>query len=161
MAFFPAMFEEIFFRGAMQNLLVRWWKAPLIAIIFTSVVFSLIHMSVYLFLSRAVLGFVLGLMYQRSKNIWVNIMAHFLNNAFALSQLFWMSKQTQKVDLEKLDPKVSMWMGIVAIGITYGLFLLFERVSTKNRMKVDLKEQELLDKDKNALFPAFTETKND
>lgn len=159
MAFFPAMFEEIFFRGALQNLLVRWWKAPLIAIIVTSLVFSLIHMSVYLFLSRAILGFVLGLMYQRSKNIWVNIMAHFLNNAFVLSQLFWMSKRTQKVDLDKLDPKVSVWLGLVAAGISFGLFLLFEKLSAKNREKVDLKEQELLDK--NSLYHAFPEMQND
>ncbi|MBK8496469.1 MAG: CPBP family intramembrane metalloprotease [Chitinophagaceae bacterium] len=26
MAFFPALFEEIFFRGAVQNLLERWWQ---------------------------------------------------------------------------------------------------------------------------------------
>ena len=159
MAFFPAMFEEIFFRGALQNLLVRWWKAPLIAIVITSLVFSLIHMSLYLFLSRAVLGFVLGLMYQRSKNIWVNIVAHFLNNAVALTQLFWMSKHTQKVDLEKLDPKVSVWVGLIAAGISYALFLLFDRLSLKNRIKVDLKKQELLDM--NSLYHAFPEAKND
>jgi hypothetical protein len=159
MAFFPAMFEEIFFRGAVQNLLVRWWKMPLVAIIFTSLLFSFIHMSIYLFLSRALLGFVLGLMYHKSKNIWVNIIAHFLNNAFALSQLFWMSRHAQKVDPDKLDPKVSVWVGVAAAVITYGLFLLFEKISAKNRMKVELKEQELLDK--NSLFHAFPETQND
>ncbi|MEO6541173.1 MAG: CPBP family glutamic-type intramembrane protease, partial [Ferruginibacter sp.] len=31
MAFFPALFEEIFFRGTVQNLLERWWKMPLLA----------------------------------------------------------------------------------------------------------------------------------
>ncbi|MBK7557477.1 MAG: CPBP family intramembrane metalloprotease [Chitinophagaceae bacterium] len=36
MAFFPALFEEIFFRGAVQNLLERWWQKPLLAIIATS-----------------------------------------------------------------------------------------------------------------------------
>ena len=159
MAFFPAMFEEIFFRGALQNLLVRWWKAPLIAIIVTSLLFSFIHASIYLFLSRAVLGFVLGMMYQRSKNIWVNIIAHFLNNAVALAQLFWMSKQAKKVDLEKLDPKVSVWVGLVAVGISYGLFLLFEKLSAKNRIKVEVKEEELLNK--NSLYHAFPEMQND
>ncbi|HMD00228.1 MAG TPA: CPBP family intramembrane glutamic endopeptidase, partial [Ferruginibacter sp.] len=52
-AFFPAMFEEIFFRGAVQNLLVRWWRSPMLAIIVTSLLFSIIHLSIYLFLSRA------------------------------------------------------------------------------------------------------------
>jgi membrane protease YdiL (CAAX protease family) len=35
MAFFPAMFEEMFFRGALQNLLIKWWKMPVLAIIVT------------------------------------------------------------------------------------------------------------------------------
>jgi membrane protease YdiL (CAAX protease family) len=156
MAFFPALFEEVFFRGALQNLLVRWWKAPLLGIIVTSILFSIIHMSLYLFLSRAVLGFVLGLMYQRSKNLWVNIIAHFLNNAIALAQLFWWSRHNTKVDLDKLDPKVSVWLGLVAVAICYALFLLFEKRSAKNRQLVELKEAALLEK--NSLFHAFPET---
>jgi membrane protease YdiL (CAAX protease family) len=67
MAFFPAMFEEMFFRGALQNLLIKWWKMPVLAIIVTSLLFSLIHLSVYLFLSRALLGFVLGMMYLQNQ----------------------------------------------------------------------------------------------
>ena len=146
MAFFPAMFEEIFFRGALQNLLERWWKAPLVAIIVTSLLFSVIHMSIYLFLSRAVLGFVLGLMYQRSKNIWVNIIAHFLNNSVALTQLFWLSQHNKKIELDKIDPKFPLWGGLIAVAFTYGLFILFQNVSAKNRNLVAIKEQELLDK---------------
>jgi membrane protease YdiL (CAAX protease family) len=146
MAFFPAMFEEIFFRGALQNLLERWWKAPLAAVIFTSIIFSVIHMSLYLFLSRAVLGFVLGLMYQRSKNIWVNIVAHFLNNTVALIQLFWISSHNRKIELDKMDPKLPLWGGLVAVGITYGLFILFEKVSVRNRNLIAFEEQDLVEK---------------
>ena len=146
MAFFPAMFEEIFFRGALQNLLERWWKAPLMAVIVTSLLFSVIHMSLYLFLSRAVLGFALGLMYQRSKNIWVNIIAHFLNNAVALTQLFWLSQHNKKIELDKIDPKFPLWGGLIAIAFTYGLFVLFQNVSLKNKTIIAFKEQELLDK---------------
>ena len=159
MAFFPALFEEVFFRGALQNLLVRWWKAPLLGIIVTSILFSLIHMSLYLFLSRVILGFVLGLMYQRSKNLWVNIVAHFLNNAVVLVQLFWWSRHNTKVDLDKLDPNVSIWLGLVAMGITVILFLLFEKMSAKNRQLVESDELQLLEK--NSLFHAFPETKNE
>lgn len=104
MAFFPALFEEVFFRGALQNLLVRWWKAPLLAIVVTSFIFSFIHLSVYLFISRALLGFILGLLYYRTKNIWVNVIAHFLNNVIAVTQLFVMSNQKEKMDISKLEP---------------------------------------------------------
>ena len=158
MAFFPALFEEIFFRGAIQNLLERWWKMPLLAILVTSLLFSLIHMSVFLFLSRAVLGFVLGLMYQRSKNLWVNIIAHFLNNTVAVIQLFWISRHQTKIEVDKLDPKVPMWGGLIALAITYGLFVLFEKASTKNRKQIAFEEQNLLEQ--TSLLHAFPENKN-
>lgn len=158
MAFFPALFEEIFFRGAVQNLLERWWKAPLIAVLVTSLFFSLIHMSLYLFLSRAVLGFVLGLMYQRSKNLWVNIVAHFLNNTVAVIQLFWLSRHTTKIEVDKLDPQVPLWGGLIAVAISYGLFVLFEKVSSKNRKQIAFEEQDLLEH--TDILHAFPENKN-
>ncbi|MBS1565034.1 MAG: CPBP family intramembrane metalloprotease, partial [Bacteroidetes bacterium] len=45
MAFIPALFEETFFRGAMQTVLVDWFKKPVAAIILTSAIFSLLHFS--------------------------------------------------------------------------------------------------------------------
>ncbi|MBL7701695.1 MAG: CPBP family intramembrane metalloprotease [Ferruginibacter sp.] len=158
MGFFAAVFEEVFFRGTVQNLLERWWKNPFLAILATSVLFSFIHMSVYLFLSRIVLGFVLGLMYQRSKNIWVNIIAHFLNNSIAVIQLFWLSTHKQKIEVDKIDPDVPWWAGLTGVVITWGLFLLFEKVSSKNKMQVDFEEQNLLDKSE-VLHP-FAKNKN-
>ena len=102
-------------------------------------------MSVYLFLSRALLGFVLGLMYQRSKNLWVNIIAHFLNNTVAVIQLFWLSRHVQKVEVDKLDPKVPLWGGLIAVALTFGIFLLFEKVSATNRKQIAFEEQDLLE----------------
>lgn len=141
MAFFPALFEEVFFRGAMQGLLVRWWKKPLLAIFVTSLIFSLIHSSIYLFVSRAALGFVLGLMYQTSKNLWVNVIAHFLNNAIALTQLFYMSDSKHKIDPGKLDPKVEWWIGLIALTLLYFLFRQLNKISRNNRVKIDAREQ--------------------
>ena len=144
MAFFPALFEEVFFRGVLQTLLVKWWKRPLLAILVTSIVFSLIHMSVYLFLSRVVLGFVLGWMFYQTRNIWVNIIAHFLNNAIAVAQLFALSRANEKPDVSKIDPKVEWWFGLIAIVILFFLFKTLIRYSQKNRMKIYTREQVLL-----------------
>ena len=144
MAFFPALFEEVFFRGALQNLLVRWWKKPLMAIIFTSLVFSLIHMSVYLFFSRALLGFVLGLMYHKSRNIWVNVIAHFLNNSIAVAQLFWMSFNNKKTDVSQLDPKYDWWVALIALVILFLLFRSLKKYSASNVLKIEARENVLL-----------------
>ena len=42
-ALLPAVFEETIFRGALQNLLSRWMKAPIWAIVITSIIFSALH----------------------------------------------------------------------------------------------------------------------
>ncbi len=144
MAFFPALFEEVFFRGAVQNLFVKWWKKPILAIIVTSLLFSLIHGSIYLFISRAVLGFSLGLLYYKTKNIWVNVVAHFLNNAIALSQLFAMGLAKQKMDPSAIDAKVEWWFAIIAMGVLFFLFRFLEKYSARNKMKIEAKEQLLL-----------------
>lgn len=145
MAFLPALFEEMFFRGAMQNLLVKWWKRPLIAIIVTSLVFSLIHMSYYLFLSRAILGFALGMMFYQTKNIWVNVIAHFLNNAFAVGQMYFMSVKAEKIDVSKLDSNLDWWFAIPFALLLYFLFKMLNKHSQENKMKIYAKEQLLAD----------------
>ncbi len=144
MAFFPAMFEEVFFRGAVQNLLIRWWRKPMVAIIVTSLLFSLIHGSIYLFLSRALLGFVLGLMFYKTKNIWVNIVAHFINNALALTAMYAYQQKNGKVNLDSIDPSVHWSIGLTGILVLIGLFKLLDKYSAKNKAKIEAKENVLL-----------------
>ena len=143
-AFFPAVFEELFFRGALQNLFVKWWKAPLLAILFCSLLFSLIHGSIYLFLSRFVLGVILGLLYHKSKNIWVNIIAHFLNNAVAVTAMYVMSKDGKPLDPAKLDPSMPWWVAIIGVAALIGLFYVFDKQSEEKLAIINLKEQTLL-----------------
>lgn len=159
MAFFPALFEEVFFRGTLQNLLVRWWKAPLAAILVTSLFFSFIHLSVYLFASRAILGFILGLLYHKTKNIWVNVIAHFLNNLIAVSQLFMMSNQKEKMDVSKLDPEMPWWIGVIALAILVFLFQLLDKYSARNLEKIDVKEK-LIMAEENVYQPFANSEKN-
>ena len=144
MAFFPAMFEEVFFRGVVQNLFTKWWKAPLLSILITSFVFSLIHMSIYLFLSRMLLGFVLGLIYHQTKNIWVNIVAHFINNGIVLTSIFVMRMQNKKVDMNTLDPSVHWSIGLIGIIALVGLFIMLNKYSVKNRAKIEARENLLI-----------------
>jgi uncharacterized protein len=144
MAFFPAMFEEVFFRGTMQNLLVRWLQKPIVAIVITSLIFSLIHASIYLFLSRAVMGFVLGLMFYKTKNIWVNIIAHFLNNAFALTALYAIRLKTGKVQLDKIDPDVHWSLNLLGVIALVGLFFILTKYSAKNKVRIEGEERMLV-----------------
>lgn len=143
MAFLPALFEELFFRGILQNLLVKWWKQPIWAILVVSLLFSLIHASIYLFLTRALLGFALGWMYYKTRNLWVNIVAHFINNALAAAQMFLLSMKGEKIEVSKLDMQVEWWQGLIAAGVLFFLFHLLEKYSVVNRMKIYNREEAL------------------
>jgi len=139
-AFLPAMFEEILFRGAIQNLFSRWFKMPILSIVITAIIFSAIHGSYLGFLSRFALGFVLGWMYYRTGNIWLNIIGHFFNNAFAITVLYISSKPGEKLDPSKMEDHFPLWIGLASIAAVYALFILFEKVSNK---EIDMPGKEL------------------
>lgn len=140
-ALLPAVFEEVFFRGALQNLLSRWLKAPVWAVIITAVIFSAMHGSYDGFLPRFVLGFILGWLFYRTGNIWVNITAHFINNAVGIVTLYFYSKPHTPTDISKLDDRFPIWLG--AVGVMAIIFLLkaFDNVS-KN--EIDRPGEEVL-----------------
>jgi membrane protease YdiL (CAAX protease family) len=129
LAILPAMFEETIFRGGLQNLLSRWWKTPVFSIVVTAIIFSIVHGSYFGFLSRAVLGFLLGWMYYRTGNIWLNIIAHAANNAFAVTAIYIVRLKDPKMDIAKADVNLSIWWGLISLAVIYGLFLLFEKFS--------------------------------
>jgi uncharacterized protein len=149
-AFLPALFEETLFRGGLQNLLTRWFKLPVAAIIVTSIIFSAIHGSYLGFLSRFALGFVLGWFYYRTGNIWLNIIGHFINNAFAITVLYISSKPGGKPDPSKIDDHFPLWIGLIGLAAVYGLFLLFEKLN-KNEIERPGKE---------VLIPGYNNTNN-
>jgi membrane protease YdiL (CAAX protease family) len=130
-AFLPAMFEEILFRGALQNLFSRWFKMPVLAVIVTAIIFSAIHGSYLGFLSRFALGFVLGWIYYRTGNIWLNILGHFFNNAFAITYLYITTKPGEKMDPSKAEDHFPLWLVVISCAAVYYLFMLFEKVSKK------------------------------
>lgn len=115
----PAFLEELFFRGALQNLLTKWTEKPWLAIAITSIVFSAIHFSYFGFLPRAMLGAVLGLLFYYSKSIWPSILAHFLNNAIAVSQIYGLSLagKIDKKALLELDKTQLVGWQIALLGI--------------------------------------------
>ncbi|MER3497998.1 MAG: hypothetical protein C4308_04875 [Chitinophagaceae bacterium] len=125
LAILPAVFEETFFRGGVQNLLARWWKTPVLAIIVTSIIFSIVHGSYLGFLSRAALGFILGWMYYRTGNLWLSIIGHVTNNAVALTVFYFSKGKNPEQDIH-----LPIYVGLASIAILYGLFIVFEKVSS-------------------------------
>ena len=84
MALIPAIGEELIFRGCFQKVIGKWWNSAHLAIFVTAFLFSAIHLQFYGFLPRFLLGLLLGYLFYWSKNLWIPIIAHFLNNLMVL-----------------------------------------------------------------------------
>lgn len=130
LAFFPAMFEEMFFRGALQPVMQGITKKPFIAIIITSVLFSVLHLSFYGFLTRLFLGIILGYIFYISKNLWLCVLAHFINNAFALTFLF-IENSRGGITKESVNDDYPMYYGIPAAVLIIFLFTYYKKESSK------------------------------
>lgn len=130
-ALLPAIFEEMFFRGALQQIFIKLFSNPFIGILVTSLFFSAIHLSFYGFLPRLFLGMMLGYIFYYSKNLWFSVLGHFLNNAVALTQMYLLSKEG-KLNDETMNDTFPLYYGAIAIAILAALFIRFRKESTEN-----------------------------
>ena len=130
MAFLPALCEETLFRGGLQNFLTRGTNLPWFSIIVVSLLFSLAHFSFYGFLSRFFLGMVLGALFHYSGKLWLSIIAHFINNALAITVLY-MSTQQGKPLQEAIKEDATNYWGMLAIPLVIVLFVAFKRASVR------------------------------
>ena len=97
-AVIPAIGEELFFRGGLQNILGQWFKNHHAAIWVTAIVFSSIHLQFYGFLPRMLLGALFGYLLIYSKNMWLPILGHFINNGSAVVMAYVYQKQGKNLD---------------------------------------------------------------
>jgi membrane protease YdiL (CAAX protease family) len=129
LALLPAIAEEMLFRGCLQNVLVNITRSAAAGIIITSILFSLMHGSYYGFLVRLFLGCMLGYIYYYSKNIWLNVALHFLNNAFAVTAMYLAGKSVAG-ETAKAVPAINfMLMGVAAFAGLLYTFKLFKQES--------------------------------
>ncbi len=141
MAVLPGIVEEVLFRGGFQNLLTRWLKQPVLAVIIASVIFSAVHFSYLGFLTRFLLGFVLGWIYYRTGNLWLCIIGHFFNNAITVTAIYLSSKPGEQLTTAKMDDNLPLWTGLISIVALVALLRVFEKASEKN---IDRPGQEVM-----------------
>ncbi len=130
-AFLPALFEELFFRGALQQMFVGAFRNAFWGIFITSIFFSAAHFSYYGFLTRLFLGLVLGYIFYYGKNIWLNVTMHFLNNAVVVTGLYMLSRSGKLTEKSMQDDNYPVFIGIIAILGVLALFVMFKRECTK------------------------------
>jgi len=128
LALAPAIMEEMLFRGCFQPVFIQLSKNIFTGILITSILFSAIHFSFYGFLTRLFLGMLLGFVYYLSKNLWLNISIHFLNNAIAVAQMYALSKAGM-LNNDTINEHMPLYYGLIGVVTLAMLFYNFRKES--------------------------------
>ncbi len=133
-AVLPAIGEELFFRGGIQNILIQWFKNHHVAIWVTAILFSSIHLQFYGFFPRMFLGALFGYLMVYGKSIWYAILGHFLNNGAAVVMAYILQKQGKSLDEIDKTPSFEWYGYLISAILTLILLFTFFKIS-KNEEK--------------------------
>ena len=121
------VFEEIVFRGIIQKGLINKGVAPMKAILFSSLIFGLVHGNPWQLVGAVLLGCVLGLVYYKTKSLLLPILLHAFNNLCSAILIFY-GKTESFAETFKVSEYVVLGIGIVLFSIFYYLFMKKYRV---------------------------------
>ena len=127
MAFLPALVEEFFFRGCLQQIFQQWFKNFFVAALVTAIIFSAFHFDFYGFLPRVALGLILGWLFAKTGSLWPGIFAHFFNNAMAVVFTYVGQHSTIKKNYATEDLNIPMWTGLISLVIVIYLVSKLKR----------------------------------
>ena len=140
LALLPAFAEELTFRGTLQQIMANGerQKAKVhIAIWVTAILFSAIHMQFLGFIPRMLMGALFGYMFVWTGTLWIPILMHFTNNAFAISAYYLMANRQEQIAdntniADTLGTGDTLWMGILSLILTsLGLLIFYRRTHTR------------------------------
>jgi CAAX protease family protein len=118
----PGFFEETMFRGYVQRRLLDRWK-PWIAILFTSLVFALVHFAPHAILFAFPLGIWLGMLAWKSGSTWPGVICHALING-----LWNVWQLGARFEIFPEDPPLALVVIVGALGVVgfaVALWLMF------------------------------------
>lgn len=124
-AIVPAICEEFIFRGGLQRTFLRLFKNPHVAIWTSAIIFSSIHFQFFGFFPRLFLGAAFGYIYFWTGSIWYAVVAHFLNNGFAVTMAFYFQKNNLPINQDE-NMSISWYVYLISAILTIALFRILK-----------------------------------
>ena len=118
------VFEELFFRGALQRIMIHICRNPWAGILVTAFLFSAMHFQFEGFLPRMFLGILLGAAYWYSGSLWTPIIAHIFFNGIQVLAATWYPGTVAE------NPSVPAYSALISLVIVVGLLAYMRREST-------------------------------
>jgi len=126
-AILPAIGEELFFRGLLQNEIKNITGNHHFAIWLSALVFSFVHFQFFGFVPRMLLGALFGYAYVWSGNILVPMVLHFLNNASTLIIMHTFKEQAKALEGKDM-PQISLFYLFFSIITTIALIYYIQKL---------------------------------
>ena len=133
-AIIPAVFEEFLFRGIVLGSMAEFNTKA--AVVFSAIMFALLHSDIYGFLGYLLMGVILAYITLRCKSIYPAVMFHFSNNLIAVLLAYFND------DLG-YEPGFTIFLFIVGILVFAITFIIFLKKS-KNQKSVALMKFKVL-----------------
>lgn len=115
------IFEEIVFRGIIQKGLINRGTKPINAIWISAIVFGLVHANPWQFVGAVLLGYVMGLVYYKTKSLLMPILLHAFNNG--ISALLLIFGDTESIgEFFGISSYVILAIGIIIFAISFYFF---------------------------------------
>ncbi len=120
LAFSAGICEEVLFRGTIMPALED--SGPIPAVVFSSLLFALFHVSFLNLFSTFVLGAVMAVVVIKTGSLWGGVLYHMLNNFYAVTYMFILGNQETSAEI---DPQ-ALWglLPLLILGAVAAFFSL-------------------------------------
>lgn len=137
LAVFPALLEELLFRGTLQPFLHDRIQNLHLAIWISAILFSLLHQDLPAFFPRMLMGVFLGYLVVWTGSLWSSIAAHGINNAMVV-YLVYLEKNQNLPSYIHADGNWPWELVLGSLGLTLLTLALIYQFSRKHNAQFDV-----------------------
>ncbi len=108
--------EELFFRGAIQRLIMSSRMNPHAVIWIVSLIFSLFHFQFFGFVPRMLLGAFFGYLLWWSKSLWIPVIVHMFNNIVVVCSTWYATNNPESAfNADKIGTDLNSASSIIMV----------------------------------------------
>jgi membrane protease YdiL (CAAX protease family) len=130
-AIMAGLSEELFFRGLIQRLFIDNKMNVHVAVWITAILFSAFHFQFFGFIPRVILGAVLGYLYAFTGNLWTSILAHTVNNGFAVIAAHLFGESITEAENAN-STQITLSVALLSAALVIGQLWYIQKYSKRN-----------------------------
>ncbi len=130
-AILAAIGEEFTFRGWLQPALLKASGNAHLAVWASAIMFSAFHFQFFGFVPRMLLGVMFGYLMHWSNNLWVPIMAHFVNNGFMMVMMYLHQLKIVAFDAESSEALPLQY--VIPFALLFIFLMMYLKKITQSR----------------------------